>query len=524
MVAIKKGLVDQHGNPLLSSQDQALRNEIRSLRQQIIKAKYDSAQTFTGNENHWAQADNLDPNSANSLTVRRKLRSRSRYETIENNPYLKGVLLTLVGDTVKTGPTLKITDPRLSKTQKKTIERRWRNWFKAIKGRKKLWRLALAKRVDGEGFAFGYQDLRNRDRVKLNFFCVEADRVSSETMFPEVKPKDNVNEVDGVRFDEYDVPLEYHLLNLHPGGSALYNFFASKVGGDWIDSKFVVHWFRQDRGWLRGIPETTASLPLCAILRRYTLAVLRAAETAADFSAVIESEGPPNMNAWTDGNGNPLVDDPFDVFPIEYGMITSLPWGTTLKQMRAEQPGAMFDKFVDIILREILRPLLVPFNVGSGTSSGSNMASAVVDEHLYQDGIKEERTTAEEDVLDTMTELWWDEAKLLPGYLDEELSPEKSMFVNNPSLREFIPEHEYRWPKVGLDHTDPLKVAKAIVEQRGDGIMTDRDIQETYFNRDVDDWAEEVQEGLEIRERLGLPTGTQAAPSVSSVPDEESEE
>jgi len=508
-------IVDRFGTPFPSMTDK-MQAELRSLRREMLNAKYDAAQTVTANENHWSQSDNLDPHSANSLSVRQKLRARSRYETIENNPYLKGVLLTITGDTVKTGPTLKITDKRLSKEQRRHIERRWAGWFKAIKGRRKLWRTKLAKTVDGEGFQFAYQDPSLKDRVKLNFFCVEADRVSSENVMSYMKPSETMNEIDGVRFNAYDVPLQYYLLNIHPGNAGnLFQFFAKQIGGNWVDAKYVLHWFRQDRGWLRGIPETTPSLPLCAIMRRYTLAVVRAAEIAADFSAVIESEGPPNMNAWTDGNGNPLVDDPFDVFPVEYGMITSLPWGTKLNQMDAKQPTGMYDNFIDSLLREILRPLLVPFNVGAGSSKDSNMASAVVDEEVYENGIKEDRVTGEEDVLDPMTNLWWDEAKLIPGYLDEEISAERNVLTQNPTLREEMPEHCFRWPKVGLGHTDPLKVARALIEQRKDGILTDRDIQETYFNRDVDDWREEVVEDTEFRNENGIGEPVVPAEGVS---------
>jgi len=507
-------IVDQFGNGFKTKRDE-VQAELRSLRREIIKAKYDAAQTVEGNERHWSQADQLDPHSANSLPIRRKLRSRSRYETIENNPYLKGTILTVVGDTVKTGPTLKITDRRIPKETRRNIERRFQHWSKAVKLRQKIWRLRLAKIVDGEGFAFAFQDPGLKDRVKLNFFCVEADRVSSDGIFPPEKNAQRVNEIDGCRFDEYDRPLQYHLLNLHPGASFLYNFFARQLGGEWVDAKFVLHWFRQDRGWLRGIPEITPSLPLCALLRRYTLAVVRAAEVAADFSAIIETEGPPSMTPWTDGTGNQLTDDPFDVFPIEYGMITSMPWGYKLKQLESRQPGTMYDKFVDMLLREIIRPLLVPFNIGAGSSSDSNMASAVVDVHNYKSGVADERTTGEEQVLDPALDLWWDEAKLVPGYLEDDLSPGRSFLRENPSLLEEVPDHYWRWPRVGLDHTDPKKGADAIISKRKDGQLTDRDIQEEYHNRDVDDWREEVAEDIKFREENGLPVG-ESSPAGSA--------
>jgi capsid protein len=53
----------------------------------------------------------------------------------------------------------------------------------------------------------------------------------------------------------------------------------------------VIHLFRAERpGQSRGVPEITPALPLFAMLRRYTLAVLGAAEQAALPSGVIYTD------------------------------------------------------------------------------------------------------------------------------------------------------------------------------------------------------------------------------------------
>ena len=54
----------------------------------------------------------------------------------------------------------------------------------------------------------------------------------------------------------------------------------------------VLHyWIPERPGQRRGIPELTAALPLFAQLRRWTLAVLAAAETAADLAAIMHTNG-----------------------------------------------------------------------------------------------------------------------------------------------------------------------------------------------------------------------------------------
>jgi len=511
MVAI----LDPYGKPFMNDERRALMSQLNDARSKLMKARYDAAQAVDATENHWSQADHLDPHSAASAKVRKTLRSRSRYEVLENNPFLKGVLLTLCNDFVGTGPKLKITDKRLSPDRRRAIEKRWLQWSQKIKLRQKLWRMRLAKITDGETFARAYTNpkLMKKFPIGLDFQVLEADRVSSEYIFPVMREGTN-NEIDGVRFDGYENPLEYHVLHSHPGSSLLWNILSQRAGGTWIDEKLIVHWFRQDRGWLRGIPETTPSLPLCAILRRYTLAMLRHAEISAAFTAIIETENPGATNPWTDGQGTQLLEDPFDVFPIEMGMITNVPWGYKMKQFNPVPLGDQFDSYVGAMLRLIVRPLLAPWNIAAGTSKESNMASAVVDQDIYKGGQKAERLDCNEDVLDPMVELFWAEGTRTSGFFGDEF------LQSDPQFRDNAPEHRWRWDRIGLDHTDPMKVAKALVELRTNLHITDADIQEEYFNRDVDDWREEIAEDEEFRSQF-VPEPPEPEGATEDEPEEE---
>jgi len=129
----------------------------------------------------------------------------------------------------------------------------------------------------------------------------------------------------------------------------------------------VVHYFRADRpGQLRSISDITPALPLFAQLRRYTLATIAAAETAANLAAVIYTDSPAN------GEADPL--EPMDEVELEQRMATVLPGGWKLGQVHAEQPTATFGEFKREILNEIARCLNMPFNVAAGNSSGYNYA------------------------------------------------------------------------------------------------------------------------------------------------------
>ncbi|HEV2173977.1 MAG TPA: phage portal protein, partial [Nitrospira sp.] len=293
-------------------------------------------------------------------------------------------------------------------------------------------------------------------------------------------------EADGVRWDLQENPLEYNLLPYHPG-----NMLFPPMGPieNWINADTVLHWFRQDRGWLRGIPEFTTSLPLCALLRRYTLAVVHAAEIGADISGVIESEAPPAVTAQLLADG----DDPFDVIPFETGMLMRLPWGYKLSQLRAEQPIQVYDMFVNTLLREILRPINMPFNLAAGTSKDSNMASAIVDSHIYRGAQKHERDHCESHILNMLFCMWYQEARLIDGYLPAHQN------------RTEFPTRSWRWDKVGLDHTDPDKVMKALETAHSKGFLTDRDIQEQHFNRDYEEWQDQLRKDKAFRDSIQLP-------------------
>ncbi|GIW78784.1 MAG: hypothetical protein KatS3mg105_0591 [Gemmatales bacterium] len=198
-----------------------------------------------------------------------------------------------------------------------------------------------------------------------------------------------------------------------------------------------MHWYRVDRpGQSRGIPEITPALPLFAQLRRYTLAVLSAAEAVAEMGAILlESTANPD-----DETEEP---EPFDKLELERGMMTTLPAGMKASQMRPEQPATTYGDFKNHLLREIGRCLGTPFNVVSGDSSSYNYSSARLDHQTYFKSIRVEQAQLECVVLDRLLAAWLDEAALIPGFLPANLGP----FADWP--------HQWFW--YGHEHVDPAK-------------------------------------------------------------------
>jgi hypothetical protein len=228
--------------------------------------------------------------------------------------------------------------------------------------------MTIAKIVDGEAFAIEATNPRLAGPVKMDLRVIEADQCTTQGAAIAV---DRDHDVDGIEFDAYDNPRRYYILRQHPGTHRL---ASSNVTGQWIPAYSVRHWFRRDRPWKRGIPELTASLPLCALLGGTHWPWCKPRKWRRISRASWKAKDHPTRTFGVPSEGT-LEDDPFDTIPLDKGMFTTLPWGYQLKQMKAEQPTTVYDKFVDALLREIARPLLMPFNMAVGFSGGYNFAS-----------------------------------------------------------------------------------------------------------------------------------------------------
>lgn len=404
-----------------------------------IVAEYDAARTTTDNSRHWANADALSADEANSPFVRHALRNRARYEAQENNSYAKGMCLTLANDTIGTGPRLQMLTRDRDVNQQ--IERRWESWARKIQLASKLRTMRLAKAIDGETFAMMVTNERVDNPVQLDVVPIEAEQIST--------PRSMIgrNAVDGIEFDRFGNPTIYHLLKQHPGGSAM----MSTADFDPIPASSMLHMYRRDRpGQHRGIPEITPALPLFAQLRRFTLATIAAAETAAEFAAVMRSTGP-------------AIEDPADVdamqaIEIEMRSMLSLPKGWDISQLKAEHPSTTYEMFRNAILNEIARCLNMPFNIAAGNSAGYNFASGRLDHQMYFKSIDVERSEWVLFLLDRLLSAWFDEAAMVAGVIPDGLGA--------------VSELPHTWHWDGREHVDPVKEANAQGTRLANGTTT----------------------------------------------------
>ena len=391
-----------------------------------VVARFDVASTTADNSKHWGAADSLSADAATNLSVRRTLRNRSRYE-VANNSYAKGIVVTLANDTIGTGPRLQMltNDERLNSE----IEEQFAIWSDRIHLAEKLRTMRMARCQDGESFGIMCNNPNlSFSPVKLDLQVIETDCVSDE----QAVTTDRY--IDGIKFDEYGNPVSYHVLKLHPGSVGEINVDnpnAFRV----IPAENMIHIFRQDRpGLHRGIPELTPALPLFAQLRRYTLAVLTAAEAAADFSGIIYTDTPAG------GESDQL--EALDPIQLQRNMLLTMPNGWKMGQLDPKQPTATYGEFKTQILNEIARCLNMPFNIAAGNSAGYNYASGRLDWQTYFRSIKVDQRYLGSNVLDPLFRKWIREYSL---------STRKDIDVNV--------WHTWFWD--GTEHVDPLKEANA---------------------------------------------------------------
>ncbi|RPI58510.1 MAG: phage portal protein, partial [Planctomycetaceae bacterium] len=418
----------------------------------LIRAKFDSAQTTPDNMRHWANADYLSANAAARPEVRRVLRNRARYE-VANNSYARGIVLTLANDVIGTGPRLQmLLGDGADQGVNGIIEREFSAWAKAIDLPGKLRTMRISRAQDGEAFGLLFSNDALGHPVKLDLKLIEADQITMPGFAKATPDKplrrgkpDANNTVDGIVFDDCGNPYEYHVLDNHPGDIS--TLAMSTPAYRIILAASIIHWFRADRpGQSRGLPDILPALPLFAQLRRYTLAVISAAESAANIAIFMKTNTP--------AGGEAAEVEPMSEMELSPNMAVFGPEGWEPTQIRAEQPSTTYDMFKREILNEIARCLNMPYNIAACNSSGYNYSSGRLDHQTYYKSIRVEQAHIEAVVLDRILDAWMAEAvKVYP-----ELAA-----LNEPGLSRRSPKdvagHQWFWD--GHEHVDPAKEASA---------------------------------------------------------------
>lgn len=457
----------------------------REARRSVRAGIYDAAES---SDKHWWSADGTSANAALTSETRRVLRDRVRYECA-NNGYAAGLIEKMTADMIGTGPRLQLVLAGVPQEVPRVIERAWRRWARRVNLLDDLMVLHATKLRDGEAFALMVSDPSITDTVSLDLVLYEADQVTD----PWDYGRDPLY-VDGIRRDEVGNPVSYTFLQHHPGSMMIAPTYDTQV----YPASQVIHWYTPQRpGQARGVSQLASVLQLFAQLRRYTLAVLTAAETAALLAGVLKTPAPvgsiPNES-----------ERELDAIALPRGALLTLPAGTEAEQFEPRQPATTYAEFKHELLTEIGSGVGVPFNVVAGNSSGYNYSSARLDHLNYHRMLKVERSRFAQRVLDRIFREWVQEAALV-GEIPPALPP--------------LDEWEWTWYWDGHESIDPVKDATAVATELAANTRT---LAEVYASRGQD-WEEQIrQRGRELAMMAELGLGTPGGSPVPVTEDGES--
>ena len=409
-----------------------------------VKASFDAASRSPEAMRHYQGADNLSADAALSSSVRQTVLSRARYECA-NNGYADGIIQTLAEDTIGTGPRLQLVvidlenDNKISKALQRR-EIRFRKWTNEIDLTGKLKIARIAKARDGEIFLRIVRNSRISSHVKLDVHLYEAEQVGSRILseYAEYYEDGSLKEFDGIQFDKYGNPEAYRFWRIHPGSSGI-----GFVSDDsyLVSAEQVIHYAHFMRpGQHRGFSEIASTLNIFNDLRRFTNAVLSAAETAAQISFLLHTDS----QADSDDEEKDSQIQFLDVVELVRNAGLALPEGWKADQMKAEHPTDKYVEFVDAKISEAARPLSMPFAIAKGDCSKSNYASGRLDHQAYHKKIFGERAKIEHKILNRILSIFEEFDKIAyPDDYDFE-----SVCMN-------------KWMWDGFGHVDPVKEANA---------------------------------------------------------------
>ena len=436
---------------------------------QRLRSGYNSASRSDAAMANFAGSDMLSADDGLIRSRRLLIMSRARNEFC-NNSYAYGIIWTLANDTIGTGPRLQLVsdDDLLLENEESDLclqrrEARFHAWAKKVKFNETLRMIRLCKAIDGEAFIVLTANPGLNDEVILQPSIRPAENVASlmpTGLIRDYHKTGEPVEVDGIRYDKNGNPIAYRFWPLPPESPS--GFAAAGQSAE-VEARFVIHYANTPRvGQHRGVSEMSPAMHVFNDMRRYSTAVVLAAEIAARVSFIVTNNLDPQLFSDKHMGADNSVDFPNIASPEDApapllagsfdGIV--LPDGYDAKQMRAEQPTSQYPTFLKSKIEEAARVFSMPFNVAAGNSSSYNYASGRLDYQTYHKALKVERSRIEDDVLSRVYAAWEE--------FDRPLHPDDYA----------VPHTVPTWMWDGFEHVDPVKEANAQAIRLANGVTT----------------------------------------------------
>jgi lambda family phage portal protein len=317
--------------------------------------------------NYWKYAVNSHADEIANSGERQKARARCRYQYL-NDGYCRNIVRSFSMSVIGDGAWLQLYDD--NKEINQSVENKFAQWCYETKIAEKLDLAIKSLMFDGESFLRFVYDITID--CGLNVAIIDSERVGSGWM-----GYDDQQTLDGIRYNKYGHPAEYYIFEHVPNPNYNRKYIPEKV-----PAFEVIHFYIPDLPEQhRGLPLLLSVLKDFSALRRYRVAVIEAAETAASASIVIKTQRLPDTD-------EPENMEAFDqvILPRRGGL--SLPRGWDAQQLKPEQPAASHSDFMNVVLTGIGAGTGQPRNVVTNDSSNYNFSSAKLDHQLYYRYIK----------------------------------------------------------------------------------------------------------------------------------------
>jgi len=303
------------------------------------------------------------------------LRERSR-DLERNHPIAHGAIQTKCLNIIGPGLQLRARLDRealnmpedAADAWERKVQREWRLFWnsqevdisRTSSGPELEWMGYKQTKINGEVLVLFPRRKRTGSPYQTKIQLIEADRLCNKD-----NTVDSSDLAGGVKKDADGAPIEYHILQQHPGNLRR----ATEKKWDIIPAfgkdtglRNVLHIYRQERpGQTRGVPDFAPIIEPLKQLGRYTEAELDAAVLSAFFTVFIKSENAEGMFGDTSETSTDATTS--KDFKLGKGTILGLKQGEDISTASPGRPNQNFDPFFQSIVQQIGVALGLPHEV-----------------------------------------------------------------------------------------------------------------------------------------------------------------
>lgn len=300
--------------------------------------------------------------------------------------------------------------------------------------------------------------------------------------------------VMSVELDPNDMPVAYHLTDMHPGDRA--DFSVRRRRRVPVDR--MLHIFRAERpGQVRGMPWGHSALRGLNMMGKIQEAELIASLNEASkcfFYMTEDGASVANMDELGPTDPEQEVSAPDLVEEVEPGMGYELPEGVTVHEHDPQHPNSAFEAFNKMILQGVSSGWGVAYNSLANDLTGVNFSS-------IRSGKLEERDQWR------MIQNWFAEQLHEEVYADWiEWNVAVGSLTTLPLEKLETKFMEVRWQARGWQWVDPLKDVKSSIDEYLLGTTTLTEIAQAQ-GKDLHDIFRERKAELDLAKKIGIEVG-----------------